>query len=78
MVDLTPDEPTAEERNDNQTVKVVLSPQKQAEFQNVSPKIQQNPAPQTTQDLPRVTDEGTSSGVPTLDEILAIKLQNPT
>lgn len=77
MADSTLAEPVAEERVDNQIVEVILSPQKQAEFQSVSPEVQQNSAPQTTQDLPNVTDEEISTGVLTPDDILTIRRQNP-
>ncbi|XP_050892856.1 uncharacterized protein LOC127098334 [Lathyrus oleraceus] len=58
MADSTPTEPVAEERGDNQTVEVVLSPQKQIEFQSVSPEIQQNPISQPPQDLQMLLTKG--------------------
>lgn len=77
MVDSTPVEPVAEERSYNQNVEVVLSLQKQNEFQSVSPNIQNNLISQTTQDPSNVVDEGISISILTPDEILAIKKQNP-
>lgn len=72
----TPVETVAEDRADNPTVDIVLSPQRQAEFRSVSPEVQQNPVSPPTLNPPNVVDEGVSTGVLTPSEIRIIKQRN--
>lgn len=77
MADSTSADSVLEERVDNQTDEAILSPQRQNEFQSISPEAQQIPIAQQTHNPLIVIGEGVSTGTLTPDEILAIKQRNP-
>lgn len=78
MATSTPTKIMAEDRADNATAEVVLSPQRQTEFQCVSLEVQQNHVSQPTLNPPNMVDEGVSTSVLTSSEIRVIKQRNPT
>lgn len=72
-----PDETVAEDKTDNPSTDIVLSPQWQAKFRSASPVAQQSHVSPPTLNPPNVIDESVSTDVLTSIEIRIIKQRNP-